>query len=63
MSWGPLQIIVILAVVLLLFGSKKIRNLGSDLGAAIKGFKKSVSDDSTQAPSITEEKKSKDDTE
>ena len=63
MSWGPLQIIVILAVVLLLFGSKKIRNLGSDLGAAIKGFKKSVSDDSTQAPSITQEKKSKDDTE
>ncbi|MFZ5724475.1 MAG: twin-arginine translocase TatA/TatE family subunit [Pseudomonadota bacterium] len=38
------QIIVILVVVLLLFGTKRLRNIGSDLGAAIKGFKKSMSD-------------------
>lgn len=38
------QIIVILVVVLLLFGTKRLRNIGSDLGAAIKGFKKSMND-------------------
>lgn len=31
--------LVVLAVVLLLFGTKKLRNLGSDLGSAIRGFK------------------------
>ena len=34
------------AIALLLFGSKKIRTLGSDLGAGLKGFKKSMKDDS-----------------
>jgi|JI10StandDraft_1071094.scaffolds.fasta_scaffold1396094_2 sec-independent protein translocase protein TatA len=38
------QIIVILIVVLLLFGTKRLRNIGSDLGSAIKGFKTSMSD-------------------
>jgi sec-independent protein translocase protein TatA len=37
--------IIILVIVLLLFGTKKIRNLGPDLGAAIRDFKKSVSGD------------------
>jgi sec-independent protein translocase protein TatA len=37
--------LVVLAIVLLLFGTKKIRNLGPDLGAAIRGFKKGVSGD------------------
>jgi len=37
--------IILLVVVLLLFGTKKIRNLGPDLGAAIRDFKKSVSGD------------------
>ena len=43
---GPWEILLILAIALLLFGSKKIRTLGSDLGAALKGFKKSMKDDS-----------------
>lgn len=38
------QIIVILVVVLLLFGTKRLRNIGGDLGAAIKGFKQSMSE-------------------
>lgn len=38
------QIIIILVVVLLLFGTKRLRNIGSDLGSAIKGFKKSMSE-------------------
>lgn len=36
------QILIILLIVILLFGTKKLRNVGSDLGAAIKNFKKSV---------------------
>jgi sec-independent protein translocase protein TatA len=36
------QLLIILAIVLVLFGAKRLRNLGSDLGTAIKGFKESV---------------------
>nr|WP_246125256.1 Sec-independent protein translocase subunit TatA [Exilibacterium tricleocarpae] len=39
------QLLIILVIVLLLFGTKRLRNLGGDLGNAIKGFKKAVSDD------------------
>ena len=38
------HLIVVLVVVLLLFGTKRLRNIGGDLGAAIKGFKDSMSD-------------------
>lgn len=41
---GFKEILVILLIVLLVFGSKKIANIGSDLGSAIKGFKKSMKD-------------------
>lgn len=40
---SPVQLLVLLAIVLLLFGGKRLRNLGSDLGNAIKGFKSSMS--------------------
>lgn len=36
------QLLIILVIVLLLFGTKKLRNIGGDLGGAIKSFKKSV---------------------
>lgn len=36
------QLLIILVIVLLLFGTKKLRNLGSDLGSSIKSFKKAV---------------------
>ncbi|WP_144392960.1 twin-arginine translocase TatA/TatE family subunit [Pleionea sediminis] len=39
------QILIILLIVILLFGTKKLRNMGGDLGAAVKGFKKGMSDD------------------
>jgi sec-independent protein translocase protein TatA len=39
------QLLIILVIVLLLFGTKRLRNLGGDLGSAIKGFKKSMQDD------------------
>ena len=36
------QLLIILAIVLLLFGTKRLSSLGSDLGGAIKGFRKSL---------------------
>lgn len=36
------QLVIILGIVVLLFGTKKLRNIGGDLGNAIKGFKKAV---------------------
>ena len=38
------QLLIVLAIVVLLFGTKKLRNIGSDLGGAVKGFKDSVKD-------------------
>ena len=43
--------LIVLVVVLLIFGTKKLRNIGSDLGGAVKGFKDGVKDD---APKIGE---------
>jgi len=40
------QLLIILAIVLVLFGTKRLRNIGSDLGGAFKGFKKAIKDDS-----------------
>lgn len=39
---SPTQLLILLAIVLLLFGGKRLRNLGGDIGTAIKGFKNSV---------------------
>lgn len=39
------QLLIIAVIVVLLFGTKKLRNLGTDLGSAIKGFKGAVSDE------------------
>jgi len=43
------QLLIILAIVLVLFGAKRLRNVGSDLGAAIKGFKQSIKDEDAKA--------------
>ena len=39
------QLLIIAVIVILLFGTKKLRTLGSDLGSAVKGFKNAVSDE------------------
>jgi sec-independent protein translocase protein TatA len=44
MGIGMRELVVILLVVLLVFGAKKLRTIGSDLGAAVRGFKKSMSE-------------------
>lgn len=42
---SPWQLLIILVLVVLLFGTKKLRTLGSDLGSAVKGFKKAVTEE------------------
>ena len=39
------QLLIVLAIIVLLFGTKKLRGIGSDLGSAIKGFRNSVKDE------------------
>lgn len=39
------SLLVILAIIVLLFGTKKLRNIGADLGNAVKGFKKALNED------------------
>jgi sec-independent protein translocase protein TatA len=53
---SPWSLLLILLIVLLLFGTKRLRNMGGDLGNAIKNFKKSVGDEEAKA---AEEKKAK----
>jgi len=47
---GPIgfkELLIILVIALLIFGGKKLRSLGSDLGSAVKGFKKAMNDGDT----------------
>ena len=39
------QLLIILAIVIMLFGTKRLRTLGSDLGSAVKGFRKSMQEE------------------
>jgi sec-independent protein translocase protein TatA len=38
------QLLILLLIVVMVFGTKKLRNMGSDLGAAVKGFRKGMED-------------------
>ncbi len=42
MGFGFKELLIILLIVLVLFGAKRLRNLGSDLGSAIRGFRSSL---------------------
>jgi sec-independent protein translocase protein TatA len=42
MGFSIQHLLVVLAIVIIIFGTKRLRNLGEDLGGAIKGFKKAV---------------------
>ena len=42
--------LIVLLVVVMIFGTKKLRNMGSDLGGAVKGFKDGMKDGSADAP-------------
>lgn len=48
-KFGITELVIILAIVILLFGTKRLKNIGSDLGNAIKGFKNSVKDENAES--------------
>ena len=50
------QLLIILLIVIMVFGTKRLKNIGSDLGGAIKGFKKSIQDDDEQAGAPDDQK-------
>lgn len=56
---GIPELIVILIIVMLIFGSKRLKNIGKDLGSSIKNFKKSMRDKSTKEASDKKEKNNK----
>jgi sec-independent protein translocase protein TatA len=58
MSFGVTELIIIAVIVLLLFGTSKLKNLGSDLGSAIKGFKSAVSEEEKPAELEADEPRS-----
>ncbi len=53
MGIGFRELLIILAIALLIFGAKKLRTIGSDLGGAVKGFKKAMNEaeDEDETPS------------
>ncbi|HLY53291.1 MAG TPA: twin-arginine translocase TatA/TatE family subunit [Steroidobacteraceae bacterium] len=48
MGIGMRELLIILLVVLVIFGTKKLRTVGQDLGAAVRGFKKAMSEGETE---------------
>ncbi|KZX73914.1 preprotein translocase subunit TatA [Oleiphilus sp. HI0009] len=50
MGISPTQLLIILVIVALIFGTKKLRNMGGDLGGAVKGFKKAMKDEEQAKP-------------
>ena len=50
--------IIVLVVVLLVFGTKRLRNAGQDLGEAVKGFKKGMKDDDKPAGQLGDQSRS-----
>ncbi len=43
------QLLIILAIVVMIFGTKKLRNMGKDVGGAVKEFKEAVADNSSDS--------------
>ena len=59
---GPFELIIILVIVLLIFGGKRLKNIGNEVGGAIKGFKSSMKDtDAEKKEDIIEAKVEADD--
>lgn len=56
MGFGWQELLIILVIVALIFGTKKLRGIGSDLGGAVKGFKDSVSSDEDTSSENSAEK-------
>ncbi len=59
-SISPISLLIIFLIIVLLFGTKKLRNIGEDLGHAFKSFKKGIHDNEENKKKI-ESKKTKND--
>jgi sec-independent protein translocase protein TatA len=54
MGFSTTHLIIFLVIIIVIFGTKKLRNIGSDLGGAVKGFKDGMKDgSSTEKPADT----------
>lgn len=49
------QLLIVLAIVVLIFGAKRLKNLGGDLGGAVKGFKEAVKEEGEDAKAQLED--------
>jgi sec-independent protein translocase protein TatA len=49
MGFSTTHLIIFLVIIIVIFGTKKLRNIGSDLGGAVKGFKDGMKDGSDKA--------------
>ena len=49
-TWGIGHWIILLVIVLVIFGTKKLRNIGADLGGAVKGFKDGMKHEEDKTP-------------
>ena len=50
MGFSTTHLIIFLVIIVLIFGTKKLKNIGSDLGGAVKGFKDGMKDGSAEQP-------------
>ena len=55
MGIGIKELVIILLVVLVVFGTKKLRTIGSDLGGAVKGFKKAMSEGEAEGEQVAKQ--------
>ena len=56
MGISPFQLLIILLIVVLIFGGKRLRNLGSDLGEAIKGFRTATKSEEEEKEAAKQER-------
>ena len=52
---GPVQFLIVLVIGLAIFGTKRLRSLGSDLGSAVKGFRSAVNGADEESEATTEQ--------
>mgnify|MGYP001556904797 CR=1 FL=1 len=57
---GPWQLLIILVIVLAIFGTKRLRSLGSDLGSAVKGFRSAMNEAEQTTEQLGEDSKDAD---
>ena len=53
---GPFELIIILIIVILIFGGKRLKSIAGDLGSAVKGFKSSMKDSEEKTDDAIESK-------